>query len=842
MNNLSSGDDWIRVDRALRELLDLDPAERAARIERTFADRPDLATCLGELLAHASGPGLLDRIMPLAGDVSVFDVAGAQGTLGHWHLIERVGIGGMSEVWRAERNVDGVVQHGAVKLMTLGLASPELRDRFVRERRILARLSDARIARYYDGGIASEARPWLAMEYVEGVPIDVHCDNRRLDLEARMALLADVAGAVDHAHRALIVHRDIKPSNVLVNADGQVKLLDFGIAKQIADYDADGDVTRAIGRVLTPHYASPEQLRSEPATTATDVFLLGLLLFEVIAGERPFASYEADLPGLERALCEIDPPRPSDVLSRRRSAGKAPPIAPREVRGDLDAIVLHALEKLPANRYGSAEALREDLLRWRDGLPVRARRIGALRRGGKWLGRHRWLATAAAAVLLAGVAYAVASRLQSRAIEREASINRAVRDYLIDWFQAAQTGTAAGHDPTASEMLADGLAKARTELSAEPGLQAEILSIVGEIYMARGEYARAEPVLRNANDLYAAAPDLDARHRGANSTRLATLLHYTGRYAEAEPMFRRALKQQIATVGENAVQTLVTRQHLADLLYSRGRYADAIAQYEHTLAAARTTLGEEAALTAGVETGLADVYRDIGRQTEAEALFRRALATQERAYGEMSPATAATHLSLGRLLLDQGRNDEAAAQIEPAFHTFQRIKGRTTPATVYWERFVAELEEARGQLDSAAERLARLAKEMRGQLASGHLMFGYFALDAGYVALARGRIGQAHQQFETARRVFDGIRPQGHPRRIEVLLGESLVAQRRGDIAAARRMLAAARMQARQQLAASHPLFEALAAADATRTSAQKSVGLELLRVQRALAVQETAR
>ncbi|MGA9333878.1 MAG: serine/threonine-protein kinase [Rudaea sp.] len=838
MRDWPDRDDWARLDAALNLLLDVDPAEQAMRIECDFADRPELAGHLRELLAHASGPGLLDRIESLAGDAAGSGAAFGINTpvsLGDWRLTERVGRGGMAEVWLGERTHDGVMQRAALKLMTAGLSDPELRRRFAREREILARLSDARIARYYDGGISAEGRPWLAMEYVDGEPIDRWCARHALGLRARVKLLSEVIAAVAHAHRTLIVHRDIKPSNVLVSAEGQVKLLDFGIAKQIAEEGGDGNATQTSARVLTLHYSSPEQLRGEPVSTATDVFLLGLLLFELICGERPFAGYENNRKALEHAICEIDPPRPSEILARRRKAGDDVPIAPREVSGDLDAIVQHALEKLPMRRYGSVDAFREDLLRWQQGSPIRARRIGAVRRCGKWLARHRVLSIAACIALIAGIAYSVTAHMQARAIQREASINRAVRNYLIDWFQAARPGSKSGGDLRASEMLADGLAKARRELSGEPGLQAEILSTIGEIYMARGEYAHAEPVLRDANDLYSALPELDARHRGANTTRLATLMHYTGRYAEAESMFRQALRQQIASLGSKAFSTLVTRQHLADLLHSRGRYADAIAEYARALADARATLGEAAGLTAALETGLADVDRDSGRLHEANALFHHALSTQRQLYGETSAITAATHLSLGRLLLVQGRIDQAAMQIEPGFRAFAPIKGATRPATAYWERYVAELEEMRGDLDGAAARLSRLTAEMRSQLPPGHLMFGYYTLDAGYVALAQGKLDEAQRQFEASRHIFDGIQPAGHPRRIEVWLGESLVARRRGDVPAARRLLAAARAQAQDQLAPGHPLFAALAAADGAPAKVHKPYGLAMLRVLRAL-------
>lgn len=839
MKPLPAAPRWQQMDDALRSLLPLSMQERERWMARHFRGDTTLAPELRRLLSRAEQTdNPLDAVMSGACRLGppAHRSQHAGDMIGQWRLLHPLGEGGMAEVWLGEREHDGVVQRAAVKLMTIGMADPQLRTHFLRERAILARLSDARIARYYDGGISPDGRPWLAMEHVDGKPIDVYCTEHDLDLNARLVLCMDLAAAIAHAHRALIVHRDIKPSNVMVSADGQVKLLDFGIAKQITRLTTDGNATDLTSRVLTPHYASPEQLREDPATTATDVFLLGLLLYEIISGERPFAQYEGDRPTLEHAICEIEPPRPSDVLAQARRHGKPKAISPREVRGDLDAIVLHALQKSPEHRYGSVEAMHQDIMRWQSGLLIQARRTSNLQRCGKWLARHRLLAAGGTAVLALVLAYAVTARMQASALAREAAINNTVRSYLINWFLAASPGRYVGRDPKASEMLADGLAKARRELRNEPALQAEILSVVGEIYMARGEYAQAEPVLRDASKLYAGLPDLDSRHRGSNTLNLASVLHYSGRYAAAEPLFRRALQQEIATYGEDAVQTVVPRWNLADLLQSRGRYGASIIEFEQALRAARATLGKASPATASIKVGLANVYRDIGRQKEAEVLYLQAIASKGGDKDSPTAGTAGPRLAFARLLLEQGRNDEAAAQLEPAFDTFRRIKGSDNPATAYWERYLAELDEARGNLDASASRLVRLTSQMRGQLPPHHLMFGYFALDAGYVALAQGHLDTAQAQFEQAQRIFDDIQPQGHPQRIRAWLGESLVARRRADLTTAQNKLSAARKQAQQQLDRQHPLFAALAAADGSARPADAQDGLDMLRVQRALA------
>ncbi|MCB1032706.1 MAG: serine/threonine protein kinase, partial [Acidobacteria bacterium] len=389
---------WRELDGALRDLLDLDIDARSAWIDERFGDRPELAAELRRLIAYAEKAGPLERVGETNALIDALDaLPGTAPAIAGWRLIRRIGAGGMAEVYLAERDNHGVTQRAALKLMARGLGSSDMHARFQRERSILARLTDARIARYFDGGIADDGRPWLAMEPIEGVPIDVHCSTHNLSLRARLSLFREVCGAVAHAHRHLIVHRDIKPSNVLVSRDGQVKLLDFGIAKPIAEDDAENTQTRS--RLLTPHHASPEQLRGESATTVTDVFLLGLLLYELLVGCRPFVAYEHDRFLHEQALREKDAPLPSAALARRAAdnPGADADVQPRDLRGDLDRIVLFALRKDPASRYSSVERFDADIAAWLSGRPVSARGDALGYRLRKWASRHRLAAVSASA-------------------------------------------------------------------------------------------------------------------------------------------------------------------------------------------------------------------------------------------------------------------------------------------------------------------------------------------------------------------------------------------------------------------------------------------------------------
>jgi serine/threonine-protein kinase len=835
---------FATLDALLRETLERDPAGRAACLSRIDAEDPRLARRLRGMLAAADCEAGTDPIAaalcaPLWTALADDPAAGQR--FGAWRAMGTLAHGGMARVLLAER-VDGAYEQvAAIKCLWPGIASPQLVARFEQERQILARLDEPRIARLLDGGIRDDGLPWLALEYVAGAPITTHCDALQCGLEERLDLWSDVALAVAAAHRQLVVHRDLKPANVLVSREGAVKLLDFGIAKLL---DAEGfphaaPPTQWHGQALTRAWASPEQLRGEPVTTASDVYQLGLLLYELACGFAPAAAATqagGSRDGLER-------PAPSQAMRKggaaaealaRQRATSARRLA-RRLHGEFDAIIAHALAPSPADRYASADALREDVERWRGGLPVRASRIGATRRIAKWLARHRALALATAVLLLLGAAYAATTLQQARAIARQAEVNRGVRDYLVGWFQAADPGSDAGRDPRASEMLAQGLARARRDLAPQPALEAEILGIIGEVYMARGEYAQAEPPLREALALHSALPAPAPRYRGAAATSLGTLLHYTGRYDEAEALLRSALRERLEALGPGALFTILTRQQLADVLHSRGRYDAAIAGFRQALDAARLLRGERDPLVATLQRGLADVLRDNGAPGPATALYARALASQVAAHGELHPNTVATRMQWGRLLLDAGRYEEAARQIEPAFAAYSRMWPASAPSSVYWERLVAELDEARGDLAGAGARLHRLVEAMRGSLPPTHLIHGYLALDAGNLALAQGCAGEAHTQFTRAAGVFEAIQPRGHPRGSEALLGLALAARLSGDRAGATRALAEAERQAHRLLPDGHPFLAALAAAKGQGRVPQ---GLAGLRVQRALAAE----
>jgi non-specific serine/threonine protein kinase/serine/threonine-protein kinase len=435
---------WRQVKAIFQEALDRPPSERGAFLEDACGrDRDLLVEVQSLLVSDEHAEGFLDvPVLDPEGDDEHDPFVGAQ--IGVYRLRSLLGRGGMGAVYLGERVEGDFEQQTAIKLIHAGLRSSVLRRRFHTERQVLARLQHPNIARLLDGGVTEDGVPYIVMEYVDGLPLTDYCDFHGLDTDARLDLFLTVCDAVRYAHRNLIVHRDLKPRNILVDTEGRVKLLDFGIAKLLNEDDASrGGVTTEL-RAMTPEYAAPEQVRNEPVTTATDVYALGVVLYELLTGQRPYTLTSSVPSEIERVICGTDPARPSTMITRVASTEEPPmtrPVTPEEIgaarstapdrlrrrlSGDLDVICLKALRKEPERRYASAEQLADDLRRHLDGLPVTARPDTLRYRATKFIQRHKVGVVAATLVVLALVGGIVATAWQARvaATERDRAERR----------------------------------------------------------------------------------------------------------------------------------------------------------------------------------------------------------------------------------------------------------------------------------------------------------------------------------------------------------------------------------------------------------------------------------
>ena len=498
------------AERLLERALDLAPEDRAAFLDAELDD-PELRRTLDAILAEEERTGFLDpggvRARPTFRDLedALDRRAPRPERVGPYRLLEEIGRGGMARVFEAERTAGGFDQKVAIKLIRWRGQSEAVRERFQQERQILAGLSHPAIAGLLDGG-ETEGHPWFAMELVDGDPIESYCRAHGLGLGPRVELFIKVAEAVGYAHRSLVVHRDLKSSNVLVTRAGDVKLLDFGIAKLVQPEAAE--LTSVDQQPMTPEFASPEQVLGERVTTASDVYQLGHLLYRLLTDRSPYPGDTTTPSYFHRAIL-TDTPAPPSQAALASSEPEPDPVAgserssvpwAAELRGDLDAIVLKALRKEPERRYATVEGLLEDLSAHLHGRPVKARPDSLGYRLRKFLARHRAAVgvAMAASLLLAAAAVLFTVRLtreRDRAV-REARKATAVAEFLAETFGASDPSLAQGELPTARDLLDRGAARIEAELAEEPEVRADLLETMGLAYRSLGLYEPAEELLR----------------------------------------------------------------------------------------------------------------------------------------------------------------------------------------------------------------------------------------------------------------------------------------------------------------------------------------------------------
>lgn len=761
------------------ELVELDGPARARRLAALAAQDAPLHAIVAALLDADATPATAlqrDPASLLAADDAAGDGDDAWlgRRIGPWRIASVLGRGGMGAVYRGEREDGEFQQQAALKRIRLGMDRPELRRRFLLERQILARLKHPNIATLLDGGVDADGAPYFAMELVEGTPIDRWCDEHRLGLRERVRLFLQVCAAVQHAHQSLTVHRDLKPGNILVGADGQAKLLDFGIAK-LLEAEAEGGAT--VERPFTPEYAAPEQGRGEAVTTATDVYALGLVLYRLLADAHPSGpSRQAPAAGREpeplpRAAERIAPEAAQARGLDRRALARA-------LRGDLNAIVLRCLQDEPARRYSSAEALGNDLKAWLDGLPVAAARGDRLYRARKFVARHRWgVAASAIALLAVGGTTALAlhqareAREQARLAQdnaRRAEENAARAEnttkLVVDMFtEASPTGSTRGTQLTAAELLRSASGRIERELADMPESQAELYYTVGMGLANLDEYDAGVALIERS---IAQMDALGMRGQLPATARInrAVLHRRKGELEQADARAREALaelQRTDAVIDEEERRGLRVQANavLATTTRSAGRYHEALELLRQVLDDRRALLGDDDPGMAVDWNNLGMAYLSLDRYAEAEAAFDQAVRLLS-AQGRDHPRLAWVYGGLARARLGQGDRLERA---EEALDEVERILGtslspthslavnlNTNRATLY--RFRGEY----AQAEAAGRRALALTSVQDPDGAGAHCSLG---LDL----LAQARYAEAQAQFAAGIDALAGLRVPAEP-------------------------------------------------------------------------------
>ena len=827
-------EEWERVQDLLDEILPLPADDRAEAIVRSCHGDDRLRGLVEEFVAVADTPfplldGSVDDYTVLLAD-DVEDATGRR--FGPFEVTERIGQGGMGAVWLAQR-VDGQFeQRVAIKQIRPGFEPAFAESRFREERRILARLDHPGIARLLDAGVAEHGQPFLAMEYVRGASITRFCDERGLSIEQRLRIILPVCDAVEHAHRNLVVHRDLKPANIHVTDEGSVKLLDFGIAGLLGE--PEQTAASASVRVMTPPYASPEQMRGEAVSTATDVYSLGVVLYELLSGVRPFDLDGLDARAIESLICERVPAPPSQAAGaaaggngeaaaavRAEVRATTPSKLRRQLAGDLDAIVLRALAKDPAQRYPSVAALAHDLRRHLESLPVDARRSSLAYRAGRFTRRHRLPLGAAALLAMALVAGLVGTSSQARRAGREATHARQVRDFLLNTFKSADPDVTDGGDVTARQLLDEGARRARSELTGQPALLAEMLLVIADVYQSLGLHREGMPLADEAVGLLVGVYG-EAHADVATARNAAAWLHYhEGDYELAERELRAVIELRRRLLGTRHPELARSLDNLAETLRQRGEFAEAEQLAREALAMRSELLGRHADVATSLnnlavivrQTGsrdeaeslyrqalaldsalkgpdhrdvltdfnnLANLLREKGQMEEAETIFRTILMRQRSRYGEDHPVTTTTRNNLAAVLSSRGRPAEAEVLFREVLGTWERRGEPEHPNAVSTHISLAQVLQQQSRLEEAQSVLRHAVALARRRFGDAHPLTAYALNNLASALFAGGDIRRAEPIFLQAIDIGGRLWSPDHPIVATFELGYARLLERDG--------------------------------------------------------------
>ena len=760
---------WQEIRKLFQEASELAADARECYLREACAEDQPLADEVRRLLAAADEPedGIRDIVSGATARVTVGELPRDE-LIGHYRIVEVIGAGGMGRVYLAERADDHYRQKVAIKIVGRHAATSRNIERFRAERQILANLDHPHIARLLDGGQTEDGLPYLVLEYVEGRSIIDYCRDRSASLEERLDLFVRVCDAVDHAHRNLVIHRDIKPANIWVTEEGVPKLLDFGIAK-LLDAEAVGQgpaLTRAGLRLLTPEYASPEQVTGAPITTATDVYSLGLLLYELLTDRFPYGSRDELASDWRRLICETNPPPPSTVVGRPEQAsqdGAVPSAGPADrrqrraaLRGDLDNIVMTAIRKEPERRYAGARALADDLRAYRDHRPVAARADTPGYRLAKFVRRHR-AGVAATAAVLAFTIGLVAFYTQRLAGERDRATLAAlqageVSAFLSSVFESASPLVQQGESVSAVDLLEHGAARIE-QLADQPALQAELYRIMGASFTQLGQYARGKRLLQESLVLREADPAVAPLALAETLEDLGEAQRYLSEFEPAIANLRRALAIRQATRGPEHADVARTMGLLGRALGSANRSDEALDTLRSALAMKRRLGHAPDIVTSDLLGNMATQLDTLGRYSEAAEIGRQAIEMSERINGPLHPHTIIRMSNQALVLRRLYDLEAAAAQSIETIGRARRIWPPTHPRLGFAIQSYASLLQSLGRFDEAWPLLEEAADGTRA--GSGEESLEYVGRQYGIASwhLDRGNYAQAIDVLVPAREI-----------------------------------------------------------------------------------------
>ncbi len=791
---------WERIQTVFHDAADLPAGEQQSFLKNACGSDSELMADVSAMLKEdARGSSLLDRDLAhvaqetLDNNPSLF-LSGIK-EFGPYHIQRPLGEGGMGVVYLAERSDLGSLV--AIKVLRDAWLSPARRERFTAEQRTLAQLTHPSIARLYDADTLGDGTPWFVMEYVEGVALTEYCQRHDSPIRERLQLFRSVCEAVQYAHSHAVIHRDLKPSNILVKDDGTIRLLDFGIAKQLEALDAPMDQTRTGLRLMTPAYAAPEQVRGERVGIHTDVYSLGVVLYELLASRLPF-----DLSGCTPAeaatlIVQREPEKPSAVAGSTVQLGRA-------AWADLDVLCLTAMHKDPARRYRSVEALIRDVDHYLKGEPLEARPDSALYHLRKFVSRNQRAVAVATMVFLIVIGlvtfFTVRLATARNAALAEAARTQRIQHFMTNLFQGGDQAAGPSDTLLVSTLLDRGVQEAQS-LNNDPKVQAELYQNLGDIYQKLGKFDKAEPLLTSAlqqrqklfgadspeaaeslvalgllrddqakleeaEKLVRQGVDIDKRRLPPNhptamkaEAALGKVLVDRGQYDQAIQVLDAVVKLQSDGSAQNA-DLATSLSSLADAHYLDGHYKIADSLYRRVLEMHRQIYGDRHPLVADDYGNLAGVQQDLGYYTESEKFNRQALEINEAYYGKDNPRVATSFNTLGRSLEFQNRFDEAKDLFQQALAIRERIYGPVHPSVAASLNELGAVALQRDQYKEAEASFLRIGDIYREIYGDHHYLIALAQSNLASVYMAEKDYARAEPLYRDAiRRYSEALSP-----------------------------------------------------------------------------------
>ena len=817
---------WNQVKDLLNDILEIEPGGRGDFLARANVS-PEILSEVESLLAcKDAAEGLMDA--PAIAFAKSFldddtpDSALVGQNIGVYKIVAELGHGGMGAVYLAERADGKFEQRVALKLLKRELNTTSLRQRFEQERQILASLEHPNIARLLDAGATDDGVPYFAMEYIEGLPIDAYCQQNDLSLDERLDLFREVCAAVNFAHRNLVVHRDLKPSNILVNQDCIPKLLDFGISKIISDEFQQPATVTKLG-AMTPSYASPEQLQNKATSTATDIYSLGVVLYELLSGHRPFESREHDLKEIYQAVIEADPPAPSSITGTQsgslqfRSAvesedpqmqtdanrwGDTKPhaiaINAQYLRGDLDNIVLKALKKEPERRYSSAENLADDIRRHQQGLTVTARPDVFSYRAAKFIRRNRFTVVAGAMILLVVIAGVVATMWQARvaAAERDRARQQAQKAERINAYMQNILNFNNPHwlssnpernlKATVAEAMDEALKHIDADLAGEPDVQAEILFTLAFSFNNQGQHAKADALLKKAVEKFDQAYGPQNLRSMQASVIIADILSMSGKYDESAAMFEKAVEYFRVKVREDKTQSkwlAIALNDLGSIYNLQGKYQQAEDITQESVEHVLNITGQDRYVVPIVWANLGTIRGDRGDIDAGIEFFTRALTEMQATGGDQRLEGAIARMNIGKIYNFKGDYKTSEQHFLEGQAVLEKLIGMENVFGMFTMYHLTNSYVGQQRYADAQRLIDRIDKLQQKLFPDGHIVSAYLDQLRGTIYTRTGDLKKGETTLlSSLEAVKKGYKePSQEIALVKHVLGENLIAQKRFD-------------------------------------------------------------